>query len=55
MKLERPTKLSSESISEFKKLYLEAKGVLLSDSEAERQGLNVIGFLATLLELDNPN
>jgi hypothetical protein len=53
LKLNRPTSLSPSSIKEFQQLYLEAKGVLLSDSEAEQQGLNVINFIATLLELDD--
>jgi len=53
IKLNRPTSLSKTSIEEFKKLYFDAKGVLLSSEDAERQGLNVIGFIATLLELDD--
>ena len=51
--LNRPTSLSRKSIAEFKQLYLAAKGIALSDQEAERLGINVINFLATLLELDD--
>ncbi len=54
MKLNRPCMLSPEAIQEFKTMYYDTMGVMLDDGEAEKQGLCLIGFIASILELPGP-
>lgn len=53
MSLNVPTTLSSEDIKEFKRLTFEEYGIQLSDDEARRDGLDLIGFVAVVLEVSD--
>lgn len=50
MPLQVTTTLSPEDLDEFKRLTLEQYGVQLSDEEALEDGLDLINFIAAVLD-----
>jgi len=48
-------KLSKEALEEFKKIYLQERGVALTDEEADRMGWELLELAAITIKSTNPN
>ena len=56
MKLQVPTELSNEQISEFQKIYFERFEESISREDAIKEGLNLIEFIALVIDKsDHPH
>lgn len=50
MRLYRPNKITKQQLKTFHKLFKQEFGCQLSDEEATKEGLELISFIATVIE-----